>query len=402
MEIVVILNRFLSYKLAGDRVAPVVNFDIQESAQMPLTPTERYQTDLNSGVILPDEAQAKAVDALQNVYERLNQRLSEKKSFLSKLLGKGTSSEPVTGLYMWGGVGRGKTYLMDSFYEALDFERKSRMHFNRFMQRVHADLTDLSGEKNPLDIVADRIAVETAVLCFDEFYVSDIGDAMLLGGLMQKLFDRGICLVATSNIAPEGLYENGLQRARFIPAIRAVEANTHVLNVDSGIDYRLRVLSQSELYFVAGDEMSSTGTSLPLTKLFADLSGGRQPEAELLVIHRRNMQALGVSEGVLLAEFAELCLAPRSAADYTQLAKEYHSVLIDHVPELTAEIEDGARRFITLIDEFYDRNIKVAIVAERPMEALYSGRKLSFEFQRTLSRLIEMQSVEYLGREHLP
>lgn len=369
---------------------------------MPLTPTERYQTDLNSGVILPDEAQAKAVDALQDVYERLNQRLSEKKSFLSKLLGKGTPSEPVTGLYMWGGVGRGKTYLMDSFYEALDFERKSRMHFNRFMQRVHADLTDLSGEKNPLDIVADRIAVETAVLCFDEFYVSDIGDAMLLGGLMQKLFDRGICLVATSNIAPEGLYENGLQRARFIPAIRAVEANTHVLNVDSGIDYRLRVLSQSELYFVAGDEMSSTEASLPLTKLFADLSGGRQPEAELLVINGRNMQALGVSEGVLLAEFAELCLAPRSAADYTQLAKEYHSVLIDHVPELTAEIEDGARRFITLIDEFYDRNIKVAIVAERPMEALYSGRKLSFEFQRTLSRLIEMQSVEYLGREHLP
>lgn len=382
---------------------------------MPLTPKERYQSDLSAGVILPDEAQAQAVDALQDVFERLNLRLSEKKSFLTKLLGKGAPA-PITGLYMWGGVGRGKTYLMDSFYEALDVTRKSRMHFNRFMQRVHADLTELSGEKNPLDIVADRIASETVVLCFDEFYVSDIGDAMLLGGLMQKLFDRGICLVATSNIAPEGLYENGLQRARFIPAIKAVEANTRVLNVDSGIDYRLRVLSQSELYFEKGqgdcekgegdfkegEKALSGDRSSPLNKLFSDLSGGRQPEAEVLVINRRNLQALGVSEGVLLAEFAELCLAPRSAADYTQLAKEYHSVLIDNVPELTSDIEDGARRFITLIDEFYDRNIKVAIVANRPMASLYSGKKLSFEFQRTLSRLIEMQSVEYLGREHLP
>ena len=158
---------------------------------MPLTPKERYQSDLSAGVILPDEAQAQAVDALQDVFERLNLRLSEKKSFLTMLLGKGAPA-PITGLYMWGGVGRGKTYLMDSFYEALDFTRKSRMHFNRFMQRVHADLTELSGEKNPLDIVADRIASEAVVLCFDEFYVSDIGDAMLLGGLMQKLFDRGI------------------------------------------------------------------------------------------------------------------------------------------------------------------------------------------------------------------
>ncbi len=368
---------------------------------MPLTPKERYQSDLSSGVILPDKAQAQAVDALQDVFERLNQRLSEKKSFLTRLLGRGTPA-PITGLYMWGGVGRGKTYLMDSFYEALGVTRKSRMHFNRFMQRVHADLTELSGEKNPLDIVADRIASETAVLCFDEFYVSDIGDAMLLGGLMQKLFDRGICLVATSNIAPEGLYENGLQRARFIPAIKAVEANTRVLNVDSGIDYRLRVLSQSELYFEKGNEVLSGDRSSPLHKLFADLSGGRQPEAGVLVINRRNLRALGVSEGVLLLEFAELCLAPRSAADYTQLAKEYHSVLIDNVPELTSEIEDGARRFVTLIDEFYDRNIKVAIVADRPMANLYSGKKLIFEFQRTLSRLVEMQSVEYLGREHLP
>ena len=368
---------------------------------MTLTPKERYQSDLATGVILPDEAQSRAADALQDVYERLLNRLSQKRSFLATLL-RGNVQTPLQGLYMWGGVGRGKTYLMDSFYDALEIEQKSRMHFNRFMQRVHADLTDLAGEKNPLDIVADRIAAETIVLCFDEFYVSDIGDAMLLGGLMQKLFDRNICLVATSNIAPEGLYQNGLQRARFIPAIKAVEANTLVLNVDSGIDYRLRVLSQSELYFLSALEDGAPAESSPLSKLFSDLSGGTQPESTVLVVNKRNLQVSGVSEGVLLADFGDLCLEPRSAADYTQLAKEFHSVLIDNVPELSSEIEDGARRFITLIDEFYDRNIKVALVADRPMADLYSGKKLSFEFQRTLSRLIEMQSVEYLGREHLP
>ena len=365
------------------------------------TPQERYRLDLAAGVIVSDEAQAQAVDALQDVFDRLNQRRAEKKTFIAKLFNS-KAKPSVQGLYMWGGVGRGKTYLMDSFYDALDFKQKSRMHFNRFMQRVHADLTDLSGEKNPLDIVADRIASETLVLCFDEFYVSDIGDAMLLGGLMQKLFDRGICLVATSNIAPKGLYENGLQRARFIPAIKAVEANTRVLNVDSGIDYRLRVLSQSELYFVGTHESMSQEASEILQTLFSDLSGGKHPVPSALVVNHRTLQALGVSEGVLLADFKTLCLEPRSAADYTQLAKEFHSVLIDSVPELTPEIEDGARRFITLIDEFYDRNIKVALVAERPMASLYSGKKLGFEFQRTLSRLIEMQSVEYLGREHLP
>jgi cell division protein ZapE len=235
---------------------------------MTLTPEERYRSDLAAGVIVADEAQAQAVDALQDVFDRLNQRRTEKKSFIAKLFNTKAKAS-VQGLYMWGGVGRGKTYLMDSFYDALDFKQKSRMHFNRFMQRVHADLTDLSGEKNPLDIVADRIASETLILCFDEFYVSDIGDAMLLGGLMQKLFDRGICLVATSNIAPKGLYENGLQRARFIPAIKAVEANTRVLNVDSGIDYRLRVLSQSELYFVGTHEAMSQEASEILQTLFS-------------------------------------------------------------------------------------------------------------------------------------
>ncbi|MED5355827.1 MAG: cell division protein ZapE, partial [Pseudomonadota bacterium] len=237
---------------------------------MPHTPAQRYQADLDSGAIVPDEAQRIAVEALQDLYMRLEDRAKVKPGLLDRLLNRSRSA-PEQGLYLWGGVGRGKTYLMDSFFEALSFDKKKRMHFNRFMQRVHEDLTELSGLKNPLDTVADRIASETIVLCFDEFYVSDIGDAMLLGGLMQALFDRGITLVATSNIPPDGLYKDGLQRSRFIPAIRAVESFSQVMNVDSGIDYRLRVLTQSELYFVPDDASSES----PLPGLFADLTGGK-------------------------------------------------------------------------------------------------------------------------------
>ncbi len=364
---------------------------------MILTPAERYESDLNAGFIIPDAAQRLAVTELQKLYERVEARAGRKKGLLGRLFGA-SDQTPEIGLYLWGGVGRGKTYLMDSFFEALTFRQKERMHFNRFMQRVHEDLSELTGTKNPLDTVADRIASQTQVLCFDEFYVSDIGDAMLLGGLMQCLFDRGITLVATSNIPPNGLYKDGLQRARFLPAIHAVENYTKVLNVDSGVDYRLRVLSRSELYFVA----DSPEDASPLPALFSELSGGKLPNAGTLVVNKRPLTYCGRSEGVLMASFAQLCLSARSAMDYTQLAREFHSILISDVPQLTPDSEDGARRFVTLIDEFYDRNIKVAVAAEVEMNRLYAGRKLAFEFQRTLSRLIEMQSVEYLGREHRP
>ena len=361
------------------------------------SPAQRYQADLDSGAMLPDQAQRMAVDALQDLYLRLEDRAKVKAGFLDRFLNRSRIA-PEQGLYLWGGVGRGKTYLMDSFFEALSFDKKKRMHFNRFMQLIHEELTELSGLKNPLESVADRIASETTVLCFDEFYVSDIGDAMLLGGLMQALFDRGITLVATSNIPPEALYKDGLQRSRFIPAIRSVETFTQVINVDSGIDYRLRVLTQSELYFVSEDASSES----PLPGLFADLTGGKTPEPGVMTLNKRSLSFLGCSEGVLLVSFEALCLSARSAMDYTQIAREFHSVLLSDVPILTVNIEDGARRFISLVDEFYDRNIKLAVVAEVGMKQLYSGSKLAFEFQRTQSRLIEMQSVEYLGREHRP
>ena len=266
------------------------------------------------------------------------------------------------------------------------------------MQRVHEDLTQLAGVKNPLTVIADQLAKEVRVLCFDEFYVSDIGDAMLLGGLMQLLFDRGITLVATSNIPPSDLYKDGLQRGRFIPAIKALEANVDVLNVDSGIDYRLRLLTQTELYFCAPED----GASDQLQTIFSDLTSGRKAEARELEVNKRVFQVKGSVEGVLYCSFGVLCLQPRSASDYTQIAKEYSAVLVDELPQMGGSMEDGARRFITMVDEFYDRNIKLILAADVPMEALYNGRKLAFEFQRTLSRLIEMQSVDYLAREHRP
>lgn len=389
----------LSYTAAKTRVfvASGLKFAVNSRNLVDMTPIQRYEQDLQAEQIHPDAAQRQAVEALDRVYHLVVERQAQVSSWRTRLF-RTRRLPPITGLYLWGGVGRGKTYLMDAFYDALPIKTKSRLHFNRFMQRVHEDLTQLAGVKNPLTVIADQLAKEVRVLCFDEFYVSDIGDAMLLGGLMQLLFDRGITLVATSNIPPSDLYKDGLQRGRFIPAIKALEANVDVLNVDSGIDYRLRLLTQTELYFCASED----GASDQLQTIFSDLTSGRKAEARELEVNKRVFQVKGSVEGVLYCSFGVLCLQPRSASDYTQIAKEYSAVLVDELPQMGGSMEDGARRFITMVDEFYDRNIKLILAADVPMEALYNGRKLAFEFRRTLSRLIEMQSVDYLAREHRP
>jgi cell division protein ZapE len=389
----------LSYTAAKTRVfvASGLKFAVNSRNLVDMTPIQRYELDLQAEQIIPDAAQRRAVEALDWLYHQVVERQEQSFSWRARLFGT-RRLPPITGLYLWGGVGRGKTYLMDAFFDTLPIESKSRLHFNRFMQRVHEDLTQLAGVKNPLTVIADQLAREVHVLCFDEFYVSDIGDAMLLGGLMQLLFDRGITLVATSNIPPSDLYKDGLQRGRFIPAIKALEANVDVINVDSGIDYRLRLLTQTELYFCA----PADGASDQLHTIFSDLTSGRTAEPLEIEVNKRVLQVKGSVEGVLYCSFDVLCLQPRSAGDYTQIAKEYSAVLVDDLPQMDGSMEDGARRFITMVDEFYDRNIKLILAADVPMEALYAGRKLAFEFQRTLSRLIEMQSVDYLAREHRP
>jgi cell division protein ZapE len=364
------------------------------------TPWQRYQADLQREDFSYDTAQEQAVLLLQALYERLVASSSEHdsavKSWIRKL--RGIEIEPHIGLYFWGGVGRGKTYLMDNFFECLPFQRKMRVHFHRFMQRVHADLASVAGEKNPLEGVAEQLSKEARVLCFDEFFVTDIADAMILGELMKALFARGVTLVATSNIEPAHLYENGLQRQRFLPAIALLEKYTRVVNVDAGIDYRLRTLQQAELYHFPLDEAAAKS----LENSFTRLASSPGEHWERLEINHRYLTCRRVAKDVAWFDFAELCAGPRSQNDYIELARIFQSILISGVPRFLPDMDDQARRFVNLVDEFYDRNVKLVLTAEVPLLELYGGGRLEFEFQRTISRLQEMQSCEYLAREHLP
>ena len=364
------------------------------------TPWQRYQADLQRKDFTHDPAQEQAVHLLQDLFERLVARRRERSGGLMDWLDdlRGKKREPEIGLYFWGGVGRGKTYLVDTFYDCLPFRRKLRVHFHRFMQRVHTELNSLEGEKNPLEIVADRLAEEAVVICFDEFFVTDIGDAMILGGLMEALFARGVTLVATSNIVPEKLYENGLQRQRFLPAIALVEKYTQVVNVDAGVDYRLRTLQQAELYHFPLDE----GADESLRDSFERLAPEVGKHWERLEVNGRYLTCRCLADDVAWFDFAELCDGPRSQNDYIELARIFHAVLISGVPGFVPDNDDQARRFINLVDEFYDRNVKLVLAAEKSLLELYSGGRLEFEFQRTVSRLQEMQSFEYLAREHKP
>ena len=368
-----------------------------------MTPLERYQADLQKPGFAHDKAQEIAIEHLQRLYDLLvaAEQEAQQKSPVTRLLEKFTRPkrvEPIRGLYFWGGVGRGKTYMMDSFYETLPFERKLRAHFHRFMQRVHRELQRLAGEKNPLQLIADRLAQEARVICFDEFFVSDIADAMILGGLFEALCDRGVTLVATSNIEPDGLYRDGLQRARFLPAIALLKKHTLVLNVDGGTDYRLRALEKAELYhYPLGPHANEV-----LQRNFEALAPELGLADQLLDIEGRAIRARRVAEDVAWFDFAELCDGPRSQNDYIELAREFHAVLLGGVPQLTEQKEDQARRFVNLVDEFYDRNVKLVLTAEVPLSDLYTGARLRFEFERTRSRLLEMQSHEYLARAHRP
>ncbi len=364
------------------------------------TPWQRYQADLQREDFSHDPAQEEAVRLLQDLHERLLARRQRHRGgplgWLRQL--RGGRVEPEVGLYLWGGVGRGKTYLVDTFYDCLPFEQKMRVHFHRFMRRVHADLKLLEGEKDPLEKVADRLAEEAGVICFDEFFVSDIADAMILGGLMEALFARGVTLVATSNIVPSGLYENGLQRQRFLPAIALLEKYTRVVNVDAGVDYRLRTLERAELYHYPLGEAADAS----LRDSFDRLAPQAASHWERMEVNGRYLTCRCRADDVGWFEFAELCDGPRSQNDYIELSRLFHAVLISGVPQFTPDTDDQARRFINLVDEFYDRNVKLVLAAAAPLEGLYAGGRLGFEFQRTVSRLQEMQSHEYLAREHRP
>ncbi len=367
-----------------------------------MTPLESYRKDLERDDFSYDAAQELAVKHLQRLYDDLvaayqvEQNQSAIKKWARKLTGH--KAEPVKGLYFWGGVGRGKTYLVDTFYDTLPFDQKMRTHFHRFMQRVHGDLTQLVGAKNPLTVIADKIADEARVICFDEFFVSDIGDAMILGGLMQELFARGVTLVATSNIVPDGLYENGLQRDRFMPAIKLLNQFTEVVNVDSGVDYRLRTLEQAELYHYPLDSTAESSLQKSFDQLIPDAA--HLEENVSVEILGRLIPAKSVCDDIAWFEFNALCDGPRSQNDYIEMGRLFHAILISNVPKMDVKNDDLARRFINLIDEFYDRGVKVIMSADAAIPDIYGSGKLEFEFQRTTSRMLEMQSHDYLAREH--
>ena len=360
-----------------------------------MSPVEKYQQLLAQSAISEDPGQRRVVDLLEALYQLLLAR-TRQKSALSRLLGRGNDA-PVKGLYLWGGVGRGKTMLMDLFFDCLPPGERLRMHFHRFMRRVHGELTELSGTANPLDAVADRFAQETRVLCFDEFFVSDIGDAMILGELLDGLFERGVTLVATSNVVPADLYQNGLQRRRFLPAIALLEAHTRVHQIEVELDYRLRVLERAEIFHSPLDSAAERS----LQKSFSALAPESGQLDVKLEIENRPIRARQVADDVAWFEFSELCDGPRSQNDYIELARIYHAVLVSNVPQFTGRDENAARRFISLVDEFYDHNVKLILSAAVPIPNLYGGERLRFEFARTESRLLEMQSHEYLARTHL-
>jgi cell division protein ZapE len=367
---------------------------MMDSNLLPPTPRQRYEADLAKPGFVKDSAQAKAVAALDVLYHFLIKRppLPRWRRWLGK------TQAPLRGLYLWGSVGRGKTWLMDCFYECLPFPEKRRLHFHRFMQMVHTQLKSLNEQEDPLRIVARHFSEQARVLCFDEFFVSDIADAMLLGRLIEYLFADGVTLVATSNIPPDKLYKDGLQRERFLPTIRSLKQHTHVLNVDGGIDYRLRHLEKARLFYTP----SGAEADAQMQAFFGQISGGCHGSDGPLLINDRPILVRQHADGVVWFHFMDICGGPRSQLDYIEIARSYHTVLVSDIPHLSADLEDEARRFVALVDEFYDRKVKLAISAATDFAGLYRGKRLSFEFQRTISRLQEMQTREYLSEPHLP
>ncbi len=363
-----------------------------------LSPLAQYQQDLKRDGFEYDPAQEMAVKKLDHLFFRLIEKNKNRKSFFGRM-GKlfKSSDQPEMGLYFWGGVGRGKTYLMDTFYNALPFVQKERVHFHRFMAWIHDELEQRKGTQDPIEAIAEEFAHRCQVICFDEFFVTDITDAMILATVLDALFSRGVSLVTTSNIEPKNLYRNGLQRDRFLPAIALLEKYTEVINVDGGIDYRLRALEQAEIYHYPLDNAAQVN----MLTAFERIAGGAGRMDESIEINNRDIQTERVSEGVLWCDFYELCDGPRSQRDYIEISKEFHTVILEGIKQMHEGQNDIVRRFINLIDEFYERHVKLIISAEVPMEQLYTGTGLKFEFERTLSRMQEMQSHEYLAREHL-
>jgi cell division protein ZapE len=338
-----------------------------------------------------DPAQRTALQAFDRLHDAL---MAPAPGLFERLRARMKAPEPIRGLYLWGAVGRGKTMLMDQFVASLPPGIARRVHFHRFMLDVHARLRALGEVRDPLPRVAAGIAARA--LCLDEFMVTDIGDAMILCGLLRALVERGVILVTTSNTPPRDLYRNGLQRERFLPAIDLLERHCEVLELASSQDWRLRALTRAPVYLTPDDARAESS----LARLFTELAQGAVEENAELTINDRSFRARRVCAQAAWFDFAALCDGPYGSADYIELARTYPALLISRLPQFTPFNEDAAQRFVHLIDEVYDRRVKLAVTAQVPVVELYDGRRLRGEFARIESRLIEMQSREYLAEAH--
>ena len=359
-------------------------------------PSARYAACVERGDCTDDPAQHPALAELDRLHDAL--RDPPRQGLLDRL--RGASRPAPKGLYLWGGVGRGKTFMVDLFFDGLPFEAKRRTHFHRFMREVHAQLKSHAGESDPLKAIARHWGGDLRVLVLDEFFVNDIGDAMLLGRLMERLFAEGVALVTTSNIAPDGLFKDGLQRERFLPAIEQLKRHCVVLELASDTDYRLRELTRSPVYRTPLDDGSEPWLAQRWASLTAGSPDDPGAQAGQLEIDGRLIPARALAEGHAWFDFEALCDGPRAASDYIEIATEHHTVLVGGIPLFDGSNDDPARRFVHLVDELYDRHVNLVCTAAAAPPDLYTGRKLVGAFERTASRLIEMQSAEYLALEH--
>ncbi|MEO6154799.1 MAG: cell division protein ZapE [Thermomonas sp.] len=359
-----------------------------------ILPSQRYAGGVAFGDWLHDPAQLPALAELDRIHVAVTNPAPER-SLFARMFG-GETPAPIAGLYLWGGVGCGKTFLIDLFHQGLPIQGKRRTHFHRFMREVHAGLREHSGERDPLTAIARQWRASLQVLVLDEFFVSDIGDAMLLARLLERLFAEGVVLVTSSNAAPSALYKDGLQRLRFLPAIALIEHHCDVVHLDSDEDYRLRALTRSPVYRAPLDAQSDDWLQERWHALGAD-DAHRDAGIDL---DGRRVPVRARGKGMCWFDFSALCEGPRGSADYIQVAREFHTVLIGGIPRMDADRDDAARRFVHLIDELYDRHVNLVCTADAEPTALYAGERLMAAFERTASRLMEMRSSEYLAQEH--
>jgi len=341
-----------------------------------------------------DAAQAQAIARLQQFFDDWLVYKQARSSPLRKLLKRPAIPR---GVYLWGGVGRGKSFLMDAFFHTVPLKRKARLHFHEFMRGVHAELSQVKSQADPLNTVAARIAKRYRLICFDEFHVSDIADAMILYRLLQTLFEAGVAFVMTSNYAPAALYPDGLHRDRLLPAIALIQERLDVLNVDAGVDYRRRALEQMPLYLTPLNEATRTALQAAFDRLCANTPASTS--TPMLTVQNRALPAVAVGEDVVWLDFATLCAGPRSQNDYLELAQRFHTLILSDVPRMQASQASEARRFTWLVDVLYDHRVKLIVSAQCEADALYTEGQMAHEFHRTVSRLTEMQSKEYMQAE---